>query len=162
MADLAEEVPDVELRREVAALDERDAKPLHRLRGAPPRPEPERARHEVRLEYRFQHELRRLLGHPVTDGRNAERPLAAVWLRDVHAPGGRGTVRALAQVSLKLAEHPVSPVLLLHERQGHLVHPGGTAVLPDPFPRLPQDVTPVNTVIQGVETPLRGLLGRSP
>jgi hypothetical protein len=63
---------------------------------------------------------------------------------------------------LKLSKEPVDPVLLLHERQGDTIHPGGTAVGPDPLPRLPQDVTPVNTVIQGVEAPLRGLLGRSP
>jgi hypothetical protein len=32
----------------------------------------------------------------------------------------------------------------------------------NPLPRLHQDVTPVDPVIQGVETPLRRLLGRSP
>ena len=123
MADLAEEVPDVELRDKLAARDEPGSQPFHRLRGGPLRPEPERARKEIRLEHRLQHQLRRLLGHPVTDRRNAQRPLAAIWLRDVHAPGGRGTVRALAQVSLKLSEHPLNPVLLLHVRQGDVSTP---------------------------------------
>jgi hypothetical protein len=63
---------------------------------------------------------------------------------------------------LKLSKEPVNPVLLLHERQGYTIHPGSPSVLPDPLPRLPQDVTPVDTVMQGVEAPLRGLLGRSP
>ena len=162
MADLAEEVPDAGLRDKAVPGDEPGSQPLLRLHGRPPRPEPVRARKEVRLEHRLQHDLRGLLRHPVADRRDAQRPLTAVWLRDVHAPGGRGTVRALAQGSLKLSQQAPNPVDLLHVRQGDLVHPGGPSVLPDPLPRLPQDVTPVNTVIQGVETPTRGLLGRSP
>jgi hypothetical protein len=57
---------------------------------------------------RLQHDLRGLR-HPVAD-RHAQRPLAAVWFRDVRAPGGRGTVRALAQVSLKFRQEPRNPV----------------------------------------------------
>jgi len=162
MADLTEEVADIELRDELIALDEPGPEPFHRLRSRPLRPEPERARREVRLEDGLQHQLGRLLGHPVTHGRNAERPLAALRFRDVHTPGGRGTVRACAEVRLKFPEQPGNPVDLLHIRQGDPVHPGRPAVYPDPFPRLPQDVTPADTVIQGVETPLRRLLGRSP
>jgi site-specific DNA recombinase len=71
MIDLAEEVADIELRRELAALDEADPEPFHRLRGRPLRPEPIRARQEIRLEDGFQHQLGRLLGHPVAHGRNA-------------------------------------------------------------------------------------------
>jgi site-specific DNA recombinase len=71
MADLAEEVADIELRGKLAPRDEAGPKPLHRLRGRPLRPEPIRARREIRLEDRFQHDLGRLLGHPVAHGRNA-------------------------------------------------------------------------------------------
>jgi len=162
MADLAEEVADVELRDELVTRDEPGPEPFHRLRGRPPRPEPVRARREIRLENRLQHDLGRLLGHPVTNRRNAKRPRAALRFRDVHAPGRRGTVHTCAQISLKFPEQPGNPVDLLHIRQGDPVHPGRPAVYPDPFPRLPQDVTPADTVIQGVETPLRRLLGRSP
>jgi hypothetical protein len=105
------------------------------------RPEPERARKEIRLEHRLQHDLRRLLRHPVADRRNAERPLAAIWFRDVHAPGGRGTARALAQVSLKFSEHSLNPVLFLHIGQGDTIHPGRSPARPHAAPRLPQDVT---------------------
>jgi len=49
-----------------------------------------------------------------------------------------------------------------HVRQGDTIHPGGPAVLLHPLSRLPQDVTPLDTVIQGVETPILRLLGRSP
>ena len=38
-------------------------------------------------------------------------------------------------------------------RQGDPIHPGRAPVRPDPLPRLPQDVTPVDTVKQGMETP---------
>jgi hypothetical protein len=71
MADLAEEVADIKLRDELAALDETGTKPLHRLRGRPPRPEPVRARQEIRLEDRLQHDLGRLLGHPIPHGGDA-------------------------------------------------------------------------------------------
>jgi site-specific DNA recombinase len=162
MADLAEEVPDVELHDKAAARDEPGSQPFHRLRRRPPGPETERARKEVRLEHRLQHDLRRLLRHPVAHRRDAKRPLAAIWLRDVHAPGGRRTVRALAQVSLEFREKPLNPVLILHVIQGDPVHPGRSPVRPHAGPRLPQDVTPVNTVVQGVEPALRRLPGRSP
>jgi hypothetical protein len=69
---------------------------------------------------------------------------------------------ALAQVSLKLSQQALNPVLLLHVRQGDAIHPGGSLVLPHAAPRLPQDVTPADTVIQGVEPALRRPPGRSP
>jgi site-specific DNA recombinase len=162
MADLTEEAPDIELRDKAVPGDEPGSQPFHRHHRRPPRPEPERARKEIRLEHRLQHDLGRLLRHPVTDRRDAQRPLAAIRFRDVHAPGRRGTVRALAQVALKLSKKTLSPVHVLHVSQGDTIHPGRSAVDPDPLPRLPQDVTPVNPVIQGVETAFRRLLGRSP
>jgi len=162
MADLAEEVPDVELRDKATPRDEPGAEPFHRLRGAPPRPEPERARKEARLEHRLQHDPRRLLRHPAADRRNAGRPPPAIWLRDVHAPGRRGTARALAQASLKPSQQTPNPVLPPHVIQGDLVHPGRPPARPHAAPRLPHDVTPADTVIQGAEPAPRRQLGRSP
>jgi len=62
---------------------------------------------------------------------------------------------------LKFIEHPLNPVVL-HRRQGQSIDPGGATIGSDPLPRLPQDVTPADAVIQGVETPTLRLLGRSP
>jgi hypothetical protein len=67
-----------------------------------------------------------------------------------------------AEIALEFTEHPMHPVLVLHIRQGDAIHPGRPTVTPDPLPRLLQDVTPADTVVKGVETPLRRLLGRSP
>jgi hypothetical protein len=85
-----------------------------------------------------------------------------LWFRDIHTPGRRGTVTTLAEIALEFTEHPLNPIHLLHIRQGDAIHPGCPTVYPDPFPCLPQDVTPVNTVIQGMKTPPLRLLGRSP
>src|ERR1700735_1218073 len=101
---LTEKVADVELRDKDTALDAPGAKPFHRLRGRPLRPEPVRARTEGRLEDGLQHDLRGLLGHPVADHRYAQRPLAAIWLWDVHAPGRRGAITTCAPGRLKLAQ----------------------------------------------------------
>jgi hypothetical protein len=109
MADLAEEVPDIELRDKAAPRDEPRSEALHRHHSRPPRPEPERARKEVRLENGLKHDLRGLLRHPVANRRNAQQPLAPVRLRDVHAPGWRGTVRALAQVAPELSQQTLNP-----------------------------------------------------
>jgi hypothetical protein len=53
---------------------------------------------------------------------------------------------------LEFGEHPLHPILVLHISQGDTIHPGRTSVPADPLPRLPQHVTSVDTVIQGVET----------
>jgi DNA invertase Pin-like site-specific DNA recombinase len=154
MVDLVEEVADVKLRDKGVALDEALANTLHRLRGRPLRAEPIRDRREVGLEDGFQHEFGRLLGHSVADCGDSQRPLTAIWFRDLHPTHRRRAVGTRAKVPGKLVEHPLDPVLL-HMCQGDPIHPGRTPVREHPPPRLPQDVTPVDTVIQGVETPLR-------
>ena len=142
------------------ALDEPDPQSFHRLRRRPARQEPIRHRREVGLEDRFQHELRGGLRHPVANRRDAQRPPATIWFRDVHPPGRRRTIRSCAELAAQFGEHPLHAVVL-HRDQSDPIHPCRTPIAADPFPRLPQDVTPVDTVIQGVETPTRGLLGRS-
>ena len=64
---------------------------------------------------------------PRPSGCPSGRSLPVLRLRDVHAPGRRGTVCACAQISLELAEHPLDPVDL-HRRQGHTIDPGGTTI----------------------------------
>ena len=161
MIDPAEEITDVELHDMSSTLDEPDPKPFHRLRGGPFRPEPIRARQEIRLEDRFQHELDRLLRHPVPHRGYPQRPLAALWFRDLHPPHWRRAIPACLEVIAQLTQHAVHAIDL-HRAQGDPIHPGRALVRSDSFPRLPQDVTPVDTVEQGVETPTRRLLGRSP
>ena len=63
---------------------------------------------------------------------------------------------------MQLTQQAGNPVLVLHKRHSDPIHPSRSPVLTDPPPRLPQHVTSVDTVIQGVETPILRLLGRSP
>jgi len=161
MIDAPEEVTDVELHDMGGTSDEPGTNPFHRLRRGPPRPEPERSISEIRLENGFQHQLGRLLHHPVADRGYPQRPPAAIWFRDLHTPGWRGAIPALPKVTGDLIEQPLDPVGL-HLLQGQPVHTGRTPIGPDPFPRLPQHVTSVDTVEQSMETPPRRLLGRSP
>jgi hypothetical protein len=65
------------------------------------------------------------------------------------------------EILLELSHQALDPIGL-HLGQRLLVDASRAFVGPDPPPRLHQDVTPIDPVIQGVETPLRGLLGRSP
>jgi hypothetical protein len=71
-------------------------------------------------------------------------------------------VDACTEGVTELIEHPMNPVVVLHEADGHLIDARCPTILTDPLPRLPQDVTSVDAVIKGVETPTRRLLGRSP
>ena len=84
--------------------------------------------------------------------RSRRSSTTACWFRDIHTPRGRGTIRTRTQRLLELTQHPGHPILVLHKRQGHPIDPGRSPVRPDPSPRLPRNVTSVDTVIQGVET----------
>src|ERR1700757_862784 len=161
MVDLAEEIGDIELDHKLVALDEPGPQTLLGHRRRPPRPKPIRTRQELRFENRFQYEFGRLLDHPVTDRGNTQRPLTTLWFRNLHPPRRRRAIPTRAKVMTQLTQHAVHAVVL-HRNQGDTIHPGRTLVLTHPLPRLPQDVTSVDTVIQGVETPILRLLGRSP
>ena len=87
--------------------------------------------------------------------------LPPIRLRDLHPPHRRRAVPALAEVSRRARQHPLHAVVL-HRGQGHTIDPGRATIRSHPLPRLPQDVTPVDPVIQGMETPTLRLLGRSP
>ena len=161
MVDLPEEVPDVGLEDELLPARKRHPDHFQSIGGRQPRAVPEATRQEVGLEDWFEDELRCLLTHPVAHGRDAQRPLPAVRLGDLHPTHQRRAVDARTEVTGKLAEHPLDPVAL-HRLQGHTIDPGGATIRSHPPPRLHQDVIPVDPVIQGVETPTLGLLGRSP
>ena len=159
--DAAEVVPDVGVEHVVRTRGPELPHRLQSARRAPPGPEAVRARKKVRLEDRLQHQLRRHLHHSVPDRRDAQRPLLPIRLRDVPAQDRSRPVRACAQLRADLLQEALDSVALdLRERLG--IDPRSALVPSHPLPRLPQDVTPVDAVIQRVETPTRRPLGRHP
>src|SRR5207245_9801915 len=101
------------------------------------------------------------LAHPVPQRRTPHRPHTTLYFRTIHPTRRRRAIHALAKITTQLTQHAVHAIFF-DSNQGDTIHPGRTLVLTHPLPCLPQDVTPVNTVIQGIETPARRLLGRSP
>lgn len=124
-------------------------------------PEPEAGGGEVGLEDGLEDDLGRLLCHPVDHGGDAQRPLGAVWLGDLHPANRCRAVDTCTEVPGQLVEQAPDPVAL-HRLQGLTIDPGGATIGSHPLPRLLQHVTPEDSVIQGVEATTRRLLGRSP
>jgi hypothetical protein len=67
-----------------------------------------------KLEYRFEHELRRHLHDAILHRRYAQRTLLAVRLRDVHAPHRSRAVPLLSQLALDFRKEVQSAALLDH------------------------------------------------
>jgi hypothetical protein len=95
------------------------------------------------------------------DRRDPERPHTTIRLRYPHTPDLRRAIPALPKSTLKLAEHPLDPVLL-HLSQRQPIDAGRATIRPHPPPRLPEDVTPPDPVIKSVKTTIRGPLGTCP
>ncbi len=161
VVDGPEEVRDVELDRPHKAFRERNPDRFQRVGRRPLRPIPIRARQKFSLKDRLTHDLHRRLHDPVAHRGDAQRAHPTSRLGNVHTPGRRGTIRTCPEVVCEFSEQPPHPIRL-HIGQRLFVDTGRAFVGPDPLPPLHQDVTPMDAVIQGVETPLRGLLGRSP
>jgi hypothetical protein len=159
--DAAEVVLDVSIQHVIRPFAAQLPDPLQRHRRASPRPEPIRARFEVRLEDRLQHQLGRHLYHPVSHRRDAQGPHLAVCLGDVHAPHDLRAVLACAQHFAQLLQEELDTVLL-HALDRHPVDPRRAAVAAHSPPRLAQDVTPAHLVVQRVEAPSRCPLGCGP
>src|SRR6202049_29219 len=105
---------------------------------------------EVRLEYRFQHELGGGLYYPIPDGRNAERSLASVRLRYRHPPHRIGPVRLRNQF-LAQARQPPLQARRLDPRKGHSVPARRTRICSGQRIGESQDVLAVNLVVEQVE-----------
>ena len=95
---------------------------LDRILRAPLRPVAIGMRIEVRLKDRFQHQLGGGLHHPVPDGRDAERPLAAAGLRDHHPPHRLWLIRLRNEV-LPDAVQPLLQPRRFDRREAHPIHP---------------------------------------
>ena len=134
---------------------------LRGLRGRPARPKPDTSTSQkVGLEDRLEHHLPRPLDHPVPDRRDAQRPAAALRLGDLHPPDRQRAIATPRSSRLKLAEQALDAVLL-DRSQRHRSTPAAP-VASHPPPRLPQDVTPPDPVIQGVKAATRRPLGGQP
>ncbi len=119
---------------------------------------PRAARLEVRLEDRLKHHLRRHLHHTVPDRRYAQRPLPPVCLRDVLPPNRLRSVLPRSEDVLKFREEQLDTPLLDH-LQGLPVDAGSALVASHPPPRLQQNVTPPDPVVQRMEAALPIPLG---
>ena len=116
---------------------------------------------EVGLEDRFEHDLRRRLRYAIPHGRDAERALLARGLRYEPPQHRVRSVPAFAQLGLELFEEArhTSP---FHGRERLSIDARRAAVRFDPPPCFPQDVTPVDAVIERMEAARSRLLGCLP
>src|SRR5438876_10685575 len=161
MVDTAKVVLDVDVHHVIEASVGRHTNRLQRRRGTPLRPESVGHRQEVRLEQGLHHKLGRHLNHSVPYRRNAQRPLPPVRLWNVPAPHrSRRTLPGL-EIVLDTQQNRLDP-LLLNGGDRLAIHPRSPSIVPDPSPRFPQDVPPVDPVVQRVEAALPTPLGRPP
>src|SRR2546428_6061593 len=161
MVDTAEVVFDVDVRHVVVASVGRHPNGLQRLRGAPFRPESVGDRQKVGLENRLHDKLGRHLNHPVPYRRNAQRPLPPICLRNVPAPHRLRPILPGLEIVLDTQQKSLDP-LLLNGGDRLAIHPRSPTIASDPLPRFPQNVAPVDPVVQRVEAALPTPLGRPP
>src|SRR5437899_3239153 len=161
MVNAAKVVFDVDVHHVVVASVGRHANGLQRLRGAPFRPESIGHRQKVGLENWLNDELGRHLNHPVPYRRNAQRPLPPICLRNVSAPHRLRPILPGLEIALDAQQERLDP-LLLDGDDRLAVHPRSPSIAPHPPPRFPQNVAPVDPVVQRVEAALPTPLGRPP
>src|SRR5438093_843531 len=161
MVDTPKVVFDVDVHHVVVASVGRHANGLQRLRGAPFRPESIGHRQKVGLENWLNDELGRLLNHPVSYRRNAQRPLPPICLRNVSAPHRLRPILPGLEIALDAQQECLDP-LLLDGDDRLAVHPRSPSIAPHPPPRFPQNVAPVDPVVQRVKAALPTPLGRPP
>ncbi len=99
------------------------------------------------------------MGYPVTDGRDTERPLIPIGLRD-HDSFNRGRfVRLVFQCFAQFRQKGGLPFSFLDVLEGDAVDSGAPSVGADKIIGMTEDVRPMDLVIQGVKTAGRLLLG---
>ncbi|MQY26306.1 hypothetical protein NRB56_18690 [Nocardia sp. RB56] len=120
-------------------------------------PETIRARQEIRLEDRLQHQLQRCLDHPVGHGRDPQPAQLATGFRDHPLTHRHRAEAALLHLRTQLAEEVPDP---LEHRDGQgcsPIHPGspGTGVPAHPIPRHHQERRITHEVEQIIEPATR-------
>ena len=109
-------------------------------------------------ENRLDHDLRRHLHHSVPHCRYPQRPLLPICFRYVSSFHREWTISAFSQCRFDFRQKlPDAP--LFDGLDGFGIHPCRTAVAALSPPRFPQDVTPIDPVIQRMEAPCLTLLG---
>src|SRR6266540_731016 len=159
VGDLIEVTLDVAVHHVSVATTPVQSDRLQRARRVPSRPESVRALLEVGLENRLDDKLRCRLHHPVAHRRNPQRPFRPVWLRNVPPPHRLRQVLARPEALLHVLEKlPLAP--LLDHRQRFPVNAGSPSIRLDPIPRLDQDVTPADPIVERVEPSRPATFGR--
>lgn len=116
---------------------------------------------EIRLEDGFEYQRRGHLRYSVSHRRNAERPLAAIGLRNVSPQYRLWAIRTCTQLNAEVVEKTFDAILL-DRGQSRTIDSRRAAVSFHPPPRLLKDVRPPDPIHKGVEAAHRGSLGRDP
>jgi hypothetical protein len=113
---------------------------------------------EVGLADGLDHDLARLLHHPISHRGNPSGALPTVRLGDVHSQHGLRAICPGPQVLPDLLHKLLRP-LAFHLLDGDAIHPGRSAVDADLLPGPPQDIGPDEAVIQRVQPSVPAPLG---
>jgi site-specific DNA recombinase len=132
--DVALHDPLIRVRRQVSHLG-------HRVMGPAAWPEPVRARQEIRLEDRLQHQFQRRLDHPVGDGRDPQAAQLAACLGNHPLPHRQRAETAVLQRRPQPAEENPGPNPRLDVDSRPAIHPSraGPFVTPHAIPRHSQE-----------------------
>ncbi len=141
------------------APDQRLLDRQHRLPRTTLGPIPVRARQEVRLEQRLDDDPTRLLDHPIANGRDPQRALSTIGLRDLHPQHRAGAIPPRLQVLRELAKVRLDPEAL-HILDAHAIDARAAPVRSHLYPGPPQHVGPDDAVVQSVKPSSPTPLGR--
>jgi len=107
-------------------------------------------RQQVGLENGFQDQHRRRLNHAIRDGRDPQRPFAAIGLRDHHPTYRLWAVRLIPETFRQSAQ-PRLHALRFDLLERHTVHARDAAVGSAAVVGMVQHVHSIDLVVQGVE-----------
>lgn len=159
--DAPEVIPNISIKHMIEPLCPQLSQGFQGLHGPTLRTESVGMLPEICLEQRFDHELGRHLDDPIPYRWNAQRTLLTIRLGDVSPQHRLRSILACPQVVLDAFQEGFH-ALLLDARDRLMIDSRRTFVPSYTLPGFPQDVTPVDAVIQSVESSPRSTLGPSP